>query len=552
MLKVLIADDEKWVCEMIVQIVDWEDLGLQLTGQVEDGLSAFEFIRTEKPDIVITDIRMPGIDGIELVRKTRDLNMDTHFIIISGFRHFEYAHTALKYGVDDYLLKPIKKIDINKVLDKIRHEIVEKANRSRGELAIRETLTQRTEKLGRQFIDSVLNGKSSPDSDSTMDQVNAEYGFTFSHGIFRVIIFHLDKKSEEGVDARYNLSCRNELADILTRLVKPGCLELQSSSGGYKWIINYPAAVEDVLWKEIRHAKDEFAQYLDILQCYSITVGIGRKFNRFGEIAESIRTAVEAVRYRIIQGTGKVLLSDSLNLHVIDAHDVLPSSRVRDLANSMEILDTEKTTAIIHEIITEIGQLTNINPEIFFSVAAKIEEIFSNAVGRIHIDMTEARIDPSNTRAGPSPAFEMPGPLHIDLTDCVSVPEIERKILGEVTSKLTEYRKILDEQNYAPIRLGKKYISEHYHEPINLNDISKVVNLNPVYYSVVFKKRTGMNIIEYIQNYRLEISKDLLKNSRFNIAQVSEMVGYSDPKYFSRLFRKYVGINPAKFRKIHL
>lgn len=118
-MKVLIADDEKKVAQLIYKIVDWEQWGLEVIGVVNDGTLAVEMIRTEEPDIVITDIRMPGLNGIDLIRETKKEGKQIYFVIISGYSEFKYAQQALKLGVEDYLLKPVKKKDLAAVLDRI-------------------------------------------------------------------------------------------------------------------------------------------------------------------------------------------------------------------------------------------------------------------------------------------------------------------------------------------------------------------------------------------------------------------------------------------------
>ena len=107
MIKVVIADDEEKVCQLIMGLIDWESLGMRIVGVAHNGIEALERIKECKPDLIITDIRMPGYDGLELIRQTQEIKADVDFIIISGYRHFDYAQNAIKYGVGDYLLKPI-------------------------------------------------------------------------------------------------------------------------------------------------------------------------------------------------------------------------------------------------------------------------------------------------------------------------------------------------------------------------------------------------------------------------------------------------------------
>ncbi len=127
-MKVVVADDERRVCALIVALIDWDGLGLQNVGTAYDGLEAFEVIKREKPDLVITDIRMPGLDGLELISKAKALYPDLQFIIISGHKQFDYAQSAIKYGVGEYLLKPIKKQELNQTLQRMKNRYSEQSS----------------------------------------------------------------------------------------------------------------------------------------------------------------------------------------------------------------------------------------------------------------------------------------------------------------------------------------------------------------------------------------------------------------------------------------
>jgi two-component system response regulator YesN len=120
-MKVLIADDEEKICQLIKNLVNWEELDMDVIACVNDGIAALDIIEHDKPDLVITDIRMPGYDGLELIKRTKTISPETEFIIISGYRHFEYAQNAIRYGVKNYLLKPVKKIELNEELEKIHN-----------------------------------------------------------------------------------------------------------------------------------------------------------------------------------------------------------------------------------------------------------------------------------------------------------------------------------------------------------------------------------------------------------------------------------------------
>ncbi|MFQ6840880.1 MAG: response regulator, partial [Agathobaculum sp.] len=127
MLKVVLADDENKVILLMRKLIDWEALGYEVVGTANDGLHALELVQTQQPHLLITDIRMPGCDGIELIRRAKEMQPRLHFIVISGYRQFEYAQSALKYGVEDYLLKPLKQEELSSILLRIKDKLGEEA-----------------------------------------------------------------------------------------------------------------------------------------------------------------------------------------------------------------------------------------------------------------------------------------------------------------------------------------------------------------------------------------------------------------------------------------
>ena len=278
MLKAIIADDEKWICQMIAKIIDWDEIGIELVGQAEDGLEAFNLIKTFRPDIVITDIRMPGMDGIDLVKKTREMQLKCHFIVISGFRQFEYAHNAIKYGVDDYLLKPIKKAELTSILKKIRSEFDEMKAKKSEEKKIKNKLIYSAEILNKQFLNKLFldNNENSYD----LITINNEYQFGFQDGIFQSFIIRLDKKNN-GLDVVYEKKCKEKFFAVVTRNLKDFCWEIQTADDDI-YIINYPSQNINSIKKAVNNTLYEFEQYLKTLDIFDVTIGLGDTGNIIG------------------------------------------------------------------------------------------------------------------------------------------------------------------------------------------------------------------------------------------------------------------------------
>ena len=160
MIKVLIADDELKICELIFRLIDWEAMGMSVIAVAHNGRETIEIIKNEMPDIVITDIRMPGYNGVDVIRIGKEYNSDIQFIIISGYSQFDYAQDAIHYGVSDYLLKPVKEEELTKALLKIKNRI-EKNNHMYNQVRKAWTLEQQNRQLYReQLISEIIQGNS--------------------------------------------------------------------------------------------------------------------------------------------------------------------------------------------------------------------------------------------------------------------------------------------------------------------------------------------------------------------------------------------------------
>ena len=194
-MKVLIADDEVKVCKLLVNLVDWASLGLEIVGIANDGHTACSMIETLKPDIVITDIRMPGFNGIELIDYIKKRFSQIHFIIISGYRQFEYASQAIKYGVEDYLLKPLKKTEIERVLKKIinDHEQVVKSSRAQEDMMRK--MVQSIGLLQNHFLKLLTDREAFETENLSLQKANEIYHLPFCREGFKVVLVEVTPKS---------------------------------------------------------------------------------------------------------------------------------------------------------------------------------------------------------------------------------------------------------------------------------------------------------------------------------------------------------------------
>lgn len=222
MLKVLIADDEEKICQLIIKLINWEEMGLKIAATASNGIEALEQAKICKPEILITDIRMPGIDGMELIRKVKEKLPDTEIIIISGYRHFEYAQTAIRYGVRNYLLKPIKKEELRDTLQKIADIYREKNEQLNFEERVRLALKNDAGKLRTSFISRMIYGDRERENIISLKELNNQYHFHFREGVFQVAAIKFDH-------VNHNDSCISFLADkaagLALQYLEPVCFD---------------------------------------------------------------------------------------------------------------------------------------------------------------------------------------------------------------------------------------------------------------------------------------------------------------------------------------
>ena len=199
MIRVLVADDEEKACQLICKLIRWEELEMKLVGTASNGIGALQMIEAEHPDLVLTDIRMPGYDGMELLKRARIQNPDMEFIIISGYSHFEYAQTAIRYGLSDYILKPVNEEALNATLQKVRQRYME-----------HQALTEKNlEQKKQQVLDQArvretlwmdLEYARIP---RNMEALNEKYWYHFQEEKFRTFLIQADVKNNENLSENY-------------------------------------------------------------------------------------------------------------------------------------------------------------------------------------------------------------------------------------------------------------------------------------------------------------------------------------------------------------
>ena len=317
MLKLMIADDEYRVCQLIKQLIPWDTFKLQLVGVAYDGFEAFRLIEKERPDIVITDIRMPGYDGLTLIEKSKAIDEHISFILVSGHRDFEYAHNALKYGAEDYLLKPVSSDELQRILSKLITRKTQQEYLEKNAITLKKELHKSKEILREKFILDNVESKFTID-EKAISTIEKDYLIDFTAPYFQILIVHIDHIGE-----RNELENRRILENIMEKAVRIVDHFFKKKNNEYLraiqkesivCLLNMSDSSGLPLWEaELLH--EEIAQRVTEYGDWKVTVCIGDVVNQIKSLHESYRKAIFARRDRIFQGIGKVLKARTLHGH---------------------------------------------------------------------------------------------------------------------------------------------------------------------------------------------------------------------------------------------
>ncbi len=537
MYKVFIADDEIYVLSLIDRLIDWERMNLTLVGTADNGLSAFEQIQRLRPDIVIVDVKMPGIDGISLMQKVRALDERVHFIIISGHKRFEYAKSAMKYNVEDYILKPINKDELVSILSRITEKLTAERDAEHAQKSSVHQLGASTQSLNRVFLEQYLSGRIPPD-ELSMDEVNAKYFLNFRSGAFRFVIIQLGSR-EEALDRSFVETMMSLLSGHFTELFKDICYAVVSCAKAQTItaLVNYDPAREGAFQAGLRRYHDRIREILLKFEKLYTNEYLGLRVGQLEDIGRSLSAAELAQQSRITLGIDRVIDSDTVAHDAKCIEEVFGDKHIQALEAAIRSLDAGKIRLQIMDLFARAETHKSRENAIFHLTAAEILMQFSRFVQQIDLKQADAALQQR--------CFQKFSSM------CAAPGEMAQVVSQEIENYMKEHMGEGRGGEHRAVRIARRHIAENYASPISLSTIAGIVNISPIYFSVIFKKEAGVNFLDYLNKQRIEKSKELLKQTSLNIQEVSLAVGFQDQRYYAKMFRKLVGVTPTEYRNFH-
>ncbi|MDW2797111.1 response regulator [Clostridium boliviensis] len=534
-LGMVIADDEKKICKLIEYLVNWDEIGIQLLGTAYDGITALQLINEKKPDILLTDIRMPGMDGLCLIEEAKKLNDILKCIIISGYKDFQYAQQGMRFGVRDYLLKPINQEDLTRTLKKLVKETHEQMWKQSTHLHLEETLKTYTGTFKHLFLKTVLQKKLCEQEETILKEVT------------EINAADIIKDSSRCIAVKPNINYR-EFTEESYQLLTEKTLEIaevEFSSHNWVWIseitregiyflLFYNALDRKELLESINHIKERVLSLQDLFpRLYFHAV--------ISEPADNCLQLIHRIKESRI-GIGNRLLTSLNTVSEIKSYVPFPAepksidTRISELLeNKPEAFDMagiKKCVEAAREIMTAEGISSCLQVKKNLLV---LLNYYLKGFRQLDTTLTDSEIE-----AWFSEMYE----------HCTSIEQTFCLLEETLCKTLQNVLEHLKNREIKPVIYAKHYIEENRGINIKLEELAKNTGFSYTYFSSLFKKETGKTLTEYIQMVRIESAKKLLTEKERSISEVAELAGYNDIKFFTRQFKKTLGVSPNEYRKL--
>lgn len=509
-MKVFIADDESIICEGIKHIINWEELGFTICGEAYNGEDALNSIMKLNPDIVLLDIRMPKLQGTKVIQYAREQGFRGHFIILSGFSDFKYAQTAIRYGVEFYITKPIDEDELYNAVYTVKENILKEQMNTT-------TLNQYREKAKYTILrDIMLN--SGDVSDINLEEIK------LSATDYQVVIY--ENYNQDTYSLIYDfadlLKVTNERANSFEHIkIHEKDIILLKGTFTLNHFLNFLNHYEK---------NPQKGSPLD-----SLFIAYGRKITRATDIHYSYEDALKLMNRRFFceenQHTiGYEQLPEADN-NFFEISEAQSDEYCKILCNYIQSYNRRMIADTLSSLKKNL-YFTNTNPsniklfltDIYLQIKENINHIYST------IDI------PFPTNSSVIDLIDSKYYLYEIILFFSEQFEMIINAIGNFSSD-----SILDDIVY--------YIDHNYMENIKLETIAPLYGYNSSYLGKIFNKKLGENFNSYIDHVRINHSKELLFQNNLKVYEISELVGYKNVDYFHKKFKKYVGESPAEFRK---
>lgn len=535
-IKVFLVEDEMVIRRGIKNSIDWEKEGYIFCGEASDGELAYPMIIKEKPDILITDISMPFMDGLELCKLVKKELPNIKILILSGYDEFDYAKEAIRLGVTEYLLKPISSGKLLEALNGVSESIRREKEDKDLVRKYMEEMRENTEHEKQKFFEQMIAGNLSM-ADAL--ETGKKYEMNLSAGMYNLLLFRFtlgkeNRKSGELLgEAEYAIEKLTERLEYV--------FEFQRGVEGWAFLLM--ADNEEQMSERVKELSKDLEEIMKNYSTIAYFGGIGQPVARLRELEESFREAERALAARFTMELNRI----------ISVEDIRMAQNV-DTLDDIEITsfgEIEKTRTMLEKFLNN-GAEDEIDEFVDVYINELPEENLKSVLMRQYIIMDAYIVMMSFCEKIEGIEGEMQAQSEELKNSMKTIQTLEeiKNYIRMLLKKIIGVRDTISGRRYSDIiEIAKDQIRKTYmSDEISLNTIAAEVGMSPSYFSSIFSKEMGKTFVEYLTEIRMDRAKELLMCSSMKTSEIGYEVGYKDPHYFSYIFKKTQNCTPKEFR----
>lgn len=531
-MKILIVDDEVIVRIGLKSLIEKDGNKYEIIGEASNGKDALNFMASNTPDIIITDIKMPVMDGLQLIRSVRNMNIQIRFIVLSGYDDFHLVKEAMKLGAVDYIIKLDMQQDlICEILASLSVEMEEKHKfadqKEETELYLKENLGALRQNFFSQLIRGHVDEKL--DFEHRLELIDLNIDVTE----YVCIVFELmDIGEKKNIDDEYTKLFNLSLTSIVNDIIN-------EEFTGYTFEEDHQRIVSIVSWEDKKqkiNLKELFHEMLErsmqmLIEYFDVTVSVGvsNRCNHLKELSRGYSECSIAIRHSFYRGVNQVIYFNEVGEKIVSVDHTNFQLLKGKLINGTELRDMDTIDQVIDDIVC-LFQSHNVSRENTLDMCYEITYLIIDKVDDSLIDMM----------VGDG------GVLFGEIQKLKSIFEITQWFLN-LKEVLFNY---LNEDTGSELGIivqnTKKYINQHYNDQLTLKDLAAHLFISPGYLSNIFKQATGNTLTEYITKIRIYHARKLLSEGKFKVYEIAFMVGFSSSNYFCRVFKRETGASPKE------
>ncbi|TQO58244.1 response regulator [Paraclostridium bifermentans] len=493
MYKLYLLDDEPFILEGLKYIIDWEEYGFDVVGTSSNGEDGFNFIKNEDVDLIITDIMMPKMTGLELISNLKKINHNAKFIVLSAFQEFQYAKEAISMGAENYLTKPIDEDELIQTIEGVKKKI-EKIKLEKVDTKIFKN-------------DLILKLICNKNNDGVLDRLRLE-GVNLNYKNLCVVILEF---AEGG-------NINNNILNHIDNLNYEYCVNLQNQ---ILIIMDKESINKDTL----RNLKDDFSSITN----EQIYISRGKYVDSIDNLNCSYQSAKDIHEYKLVYPNISWIREYKEKSYNLENIDYIDFNHLKKLLLNK---DNKESLNYIESIFSKLKKDENLTVK---QIKTKSIEVFLNVYNYFNDSKIIKGLD-----------------LYLEkVINSVNLDQIQVELNNMIKHRQSKLEETDDSISPIILKLLRN-IEKNYSKDLNLKEISETYNINSIYLGQLFQKETGILFSDYLNNFRVNKAKNLLVETSLKAAEIGELVGYANKNYFYRKFKDIVGITPSEWRKINL